>query len=225
MNEHTITLSTGKLTYLQAGQGRPLLYLHPAGGVRRSPVLAGLAQSFDVHVPVFPGWEGTEFHEGVKSRGDLARLVAEFHGRVIGKRCDVMGWSLGGAVALWLALERPELVDHLVLECPGGLISVDPKIKRVNRVLLEHYGAEDGKDEALLARVGEVAHTTLILQGTDDGTVPAPSAQLLKGRLKKAFLVYIWRAGHNLEMDQPERVLGVVREFLEHSDAFMVNRG
>jgi pimeloyl-ACP methyl ester carboxylesterase len=136
-----------------------------------------------------------------------------------------MGWSLGGAVALWLALERPELVDHLVLECPGGLMSVDPKIKRVNRALLEHYGAEDGKDEALLARVAEVAHTTLILQGTDDGTVPAPSARLLKARLKKAFLVYVWKAGHNLEMDQPGRVLGVVREFLAHSDAFMVNRG
>jgi pimeloyl-ACP methyl ester carboxylesterase len=105
------------------------------------------------------------------------------------------------------------------------LISVDPKIKRVNRALLEHYGAEDGKDEALLARVGEVAHTTLILQGTDDGTVPAPSAQVLKGRLKKAFLVYIWQAGHNLEMDQPERVLAVVDEFLRHSDAFIVNRG
>lgn len=225
MNEHTIALSTGRLTYLQAGQGRPLLYLHPAGGVRRSPVLAGLTRSFDVHVPVFPGWEGTDLHEKLKTRRDLAAMVAEFHGAVIGKRSDVMGWSLGGAVALWLALERPELVDHLVLECPGGLTSVDPKIKRVNRALLEHYGAEDGKDEALLARVGEVGHTTLILQGSDDGTVPAPSAQLLKGRLKKAFLVYIWQAGHNLEMDQPERVLAVVDEFLRHSDAFIVNRG
>ena len=225
MNEHTVELSTGKLTYLKAGQGRPLLYLHPAGGVRRSPVLAGLAQSFDVHVPVFPGFEGTDLHPNLKTRQALAGMLAEFHGRLIGKRCDVVGWSFGGAVALWLALERPELVDHLVLECPGGLISVAPTIKRVNRALLEHYGAEDGKDEALLARVGEVGHTTLILQGTDDGTVPAPSARLLKERLKKAFLVYVWQAGHNLEMDQPERVLGVVREFLEHSDAFMVNRG
>jgi pimeloyl-ACP methyl ester carboxylesterase len=172
MKEHAIELSTGKLTYFQAGSGRPLLYLHPAGGVRRSKVLEGLAESFALYVPVIPGFEGTAIHPEVKSRQALARLAAEFIDRVIGSRCDVMGWSFGGCVALWLALERPQLVDHLVLECPAGLYSIDKRIKRVNRALLEHYGAEDGKDEALLARVAEVGHTTLILQGTDDGTIP-----------------------------------------------------
>ena len=225
MREHSVKLSSGNVSYFQTGSGRPLLYLHPAGGVRRSKVLEGLGQAFSLYVPVIPGFEGTSFHPEVKTRQALAALIAEFVDRVIGGRCDVMGWSFGGAVALWLALQRPELVDHLVLECPAGLLSIDPKIKRVNRALLEHYGAEDGKDEALLARVGEIGQTTLIVQGTDDGTIPAPSAQHLKGLLKKAFLVYVWQAGHDLEMDQPERVLGVVKGFLEHSDAFMVNRG
>jgi pimeloyl-ACP methyl ester carboxylesterase len=136
-----------------------------------------------------------------------------------------MGWSFGGCVALWFALERPQLVDHLVLECPAGLYSIDPRIKRVNRAILEHYGAEDGKDEALLARVAQVGHTTLIIQGIDDGTTPPASAQLLKGLLKKAFRVYLWQASHDLEVHQPERVLALVRDFLERSDAFMVNRG
>jgi pimeloyl-ACP methyl ester carboxylesterase len=112
-----------------------------------------------------------------------------------------------------------------VLECPAGLYSIDPRIKRVNRALLEHYGAQDGKDEALLARVAEVGHTTLIIQGTDDGTIPAASARLLKGLLKKAFLVYLSQASHDIEVDQPERVLALVRDFLERSDSFMVNRG
>ena len=44
MNEHSVRLSSGELTYLRAGSGRPLLYLHPAGGVRRSKGLEGLAQ-------------------------------------------------------------------------------------------------------------------------------------------------------------------------------------
>ena len=225
MEDKKIRLKSGELSYFHAGSGRPLLWLHPAGGIRRSKVLEGLGQSFALYVPVFPGFEGTSFHPEVKTRQALGALAAEFLERVIGGRCDVMGWSFGGAVALWLALERAELVDHLVLECPAGLYSVDKKIKRVNRALLEHYGAEDGKDEGLLARVGEIGQTTLILQGTEDGTIPAPSAQLLKGRLKKAFLVYVWQAGHDIETDQPQRVLGVVKEFLEHSDAFMVNRG
>lgn len=214
MEERSVQLSTGVLQYFRAGEGKSLLYLHPAGGVRRSKVLEGLGRSFSLYVPVVPGFEGTPLHEKVRSRKALAGLTAEFAERVIGARCDVMGWSFGGAVALWLALERPELVERLVLECPAGLMSIDPKIKRVNRALLEHYGAEDGKDEALLARVGEIGHAALIVQGTDDGTIPPPSAERLKALLKKASLVYVQQAGHDLEMDQPERVLGVVKEFL-----------
>jgi pimeloyl-ACP methyl ester carboxylesterase len=214
MNEQSIRLSSGELTYLHAGSGRPLLYLHPAGGVRRSKVLEGLAQSFALYVPVFPGFEGTPFHPGIGTRRALAKLVAEFHANVVKTRCDVMGWSFGGCVALWLALERPQLVERLVLECPAGLISIDPRIKRVNRALLEHYGAGDGKDEALLARVGEIGHPTLILQGSDDGTIPPASAELLDGILENAILVSIPQAGHDLEVDQPERVLAAARKFL-----------
>jgi pimeloyl-ACP methyl ester carboxylesterase len=214
MNEHSVRLSSGELTYFRAGSGSPLLYLHPAGGVRRSKVLEGLAQSFDLYVPVMPGFEGTAFHAAVVTRQSLASMVAEFHHRVISKPCGVMGWSFGGAIALWLALEHPRLVERLVLECPAGLASIDPRIKRVNRALLEHYGAQDGKDEALLARVAGIGHATLILQGTDDGTIPPASAELLKGILRNAALISIPQAGHDLEVDQPARVLAAAREFL-----------
>jgi pimeloyl-ACP methyl ester carboxylesterase len=214
MNEHSVRLTSGELTYFRAGSGRPLLYLHPAGGVRRSKVLEGLAQSFALYVPVMPGFEGTSFHPAVRTRQALAAMAAEFLQAIIGPRCVVMGWSFGGAVALWLALEHPQLVERLVLECPAGMISIDPHIKRVNRALLEHYGAQDGKDEALLARVAEIGHATLILQGTDDGTTPPASAELLAGMLKNALLITIPHAGHDLEVDQPARVLAAAREFL-----------
>ncbi len=215
MEERSVRLSTGVLHYFEAGGGRPLLYLHPAGGVRRSPVLEGLAKRRALYIPVIPGFEGSAFHDGVSTRAALGNLAGEFIGRVIGNRCDVMGWSFGGCVALWLALQHPARVDRLVLECPAGMIGIAPTIKRVNRALLEHYGAEDGKDEALAARVAEVAHATLIVQGADDATIPAPSAQLLERLLKKASLVSVPRAGHDIEVDQPARVLAVVEEFLE----------
>jgi 4,5:9,10-diseco-3-hydroxy-5,9,17-trioxoandrosta-1(10),2-diene-4-oate hydrolase len=37
------------------------------------------------------------------------------------RRCTVLGNSLGGAIALGLALEHPALVERLVLMAPGGL--------------------------------------------------------------------------------------------------------
>jgi pimeloyl-ACP methyl ester carboxylesterase len=47
--------------------------------------------------------------------------------------------------------------------------------------------------------------------------------QLLKSRLRRAFLVYVWDAAHNIEVDQPGRVAALVQSFLERSDAFVVS--
>ncbi len=163
----------------------------------------------------------------------------------------MIGCSFGGAVALWLAIQRPDLVDHLVLECPAGLQTIDAKlradpaefrkalfvhpekavapmklkeIEAVNRRMLTHYGAEDGKDPGLLERISEVKNPTLILHGTEDRIIGRESMQLLKGRLAKSFLVYVWDAAHSIEVDQPERMLELVEGFLERSEAFVVNR-
>ena len=231
------------------GSGRPLVYLHPAGGVRWTGVLERLARSRTLHVPTFPGFDGTETEASVSSRQGLARLVGEYIERNIGTACDVMGCSFGGAVALWLALERPELVDHLVLECPAGLQTIDPTLRKNphafykalfahpekvayekkpepiearNRAMLAHYEAEDGKDVALLENVSQVKATTLILHGTEDRIVQAETVRLLKSRLQRAFLVYVWDAAHSIEVDQPERMSALVESFLERSEAFVV---
>jgi pimeloyl-ACP methyl ester carboxylesterase len=231
------------------GSGRALVYLHPAGGVRWTRVLERLAQARTLHVPTFPGFDGTATDGKVNSRQGLARLVGDYIEKNIGTACDVMGCSFGGAVALWLALERPELVDHLVLECPAGLQSIDPalrsnphafykalfahpekvsyekkaeEIEARNRAMLAHYGAADGKDPELLENISRLRATTLIVHGTEDRIIAAETMRLLKSRLARAFLVYVWDAAHNIEVDQPERMGTLVESFLERSDAFVV---
>jgi len=226
---------------------RPLVYLHPAGGVRLTKVLEKLKP----RMPVFPGFDGTPTISGLNSRKALGKWVGEFIDREIGGPCDVIGCSFGGAVALWLAIQRPELVDHLVLECPAGLQAIDaklradpaefrkalfvhpekaiaapksPEIEATNRRMLAHYGAEDGKDQDLLRQLETIKHRALILHGTEDRIIGRESVQLLKSRLAKSFLVYVWDAAHNIEVDQPERVLELVEGFLERSEAFVVNR-
>src|SRR5947199_256990 len=58
MQVRKISLSTGELTYFVAGEGRTILYLHAAGGVRWTRVLEGLAKWFRLTVPVIPGFDG-----------------------------------------------------------------------------------------------------------------------------------------------------------------------
>jgi pimeloyl-ACP methyl ester carboxylesterase len=209
------------------GSGRALVYLHPAGGVRWTKLLERLAETHTVHMPTFPGFDGTAIDSEVRTRQGLGRLVGDYIQKEIGKACDVMGCSFGGAVALWLAVERPECVDHLVLECPGGLQSIDPALRgdagERNRAMLAHYGAEDGKDAELLENLSRVEATTLILHGTEDRIIAAESMRRLKSALRRAFLVYVWDAAHDIEVDQPDRVLPVVQSFLERSDAFVVS--
>jgi pimeloyl-ACP methyl ester carboxylesterase len=209
------------------GTGRPLVYLHPAGGVRWTRFLREICVNRAVHVPTFPGFDGTATDPKVRSRQSLGRLVGDYIQKEIGKPADVMGASFGGAVALWLAVERPECVDHLVLECPGGLQTIDPALRgdaeERNRTMLAYYGAEDGKDADLLENLSRVEATTLILHGTEDRIIAAESMQRLKSALRRAFLVYVWGAAHDIEVDQPDRVLPVVQSFLERSDAFVVS--
>jgi pimeloyl-ACP methyl ester carboxylesterase len=204
------------------GTGRPLVYLHPAGGARWTVALETLARTHTVHMPTFPGFDGTPVDRDVNSRRALGGLVADYIHQEIGQACDVMGCSFGGAVALWLAIERPQCVDHLVLECPAGLQSIDPALRKSPHAMLAHYGAEDGKDPELLHALDRVRATTLILHGTDDRIIAAETMRLLKSRLARAFLIYVWDAAHNIEVDQPVRLAGLVQSFLERSDAFVV---
>ena len=50
------------------GNGRALVYLHPAGGVRWTRALEILAHTHTIHMPTFPGFDGTAPVENVKSR-------------------------------------------------------------------------------------------------------------------------------------------------------------
>src|SRR5258708_8053399 len=104
-----------------AGEGRPIVYLHPAGGVRWTRVLEGLSKSFALYVPVMPGFDGTSAHGAVESMQGLAKLMGEFIDKVIGGPRDVMGCSFRGSVALWLAAPPPRRAGHLPLPCPSGV--------------------------------------------------------------------------------------------------------
>src|SRR5258707_14785749 len=115
-----VLLSSGELTYFAAGEGRPLVYLHPAGGVRWTRALEGLSKSFALHVPVMPGFDGTSAHGAVESMQGLAKLMGEFIDKVIGGPSDVMGCSFGGCVALWLPGARAGPRAPLVVRWSAG---------------------------------------------------------------------------------------------------------
>ncbi len=167
------------------------------------------------------------------------------------RTCDLIGHSFGGWVAAWLALLRPDRIGQLVLGAASGFRPLDAAspitdpaarsramalyphqapgdadpvaVVAANREMFMAYSGRRLRDEELITRLGEIDRLTLILHGTADGIVPQASSQLLRARIRRSFLVYVWDAAHALATDQPERVLALTESFLERSESFVVN--
>lgn len=97
------------------GSGPPLVVLH--GWAMHSglwaPTLPRLASRFRVHLVDLPG-HGLTPPMAPMTLAGIAAAVAE-HFASLPEPPTVLGWSLGGAVALQWALDRPDAVAKLVL--------------------------------------------------------------------------------------------------------------
>jgi pimeloyl-ACP methyl ester carboxylesterase len=105
-----------------AGRGEPLVLVHGVGanrGIWRR-VIRRMAAERLVLAPDLPGF-GDSPPVGAGFRLDeAAGALADALGARVTAPFDLVGNSLGGAVALTLALKRPELVRRLVLVAPAG---------------------------------------------------------------------------------------------------------
>ncbi len=248
-------LASGPLDYYVAGTGSPLVYLHSAGGPRFTSSLERLAATHTVYVPVAPGFGGTDRIAAVSTVQQLAAHYAAFVDSLGVDAVDLVGHSFGGWTALHLALAAKGRIGQLVLEAPAGLHpkgsvpeggtpeeiqarffvhpervpARDPEQAESNQAAFAAYRTasvgSDGADQELVDRLGEIEPWTLVLLGTKDGVVPAETGRLLKRSLQHAYLMYVYEAAHNIEIDQPERFDRVVGEFLKRGEAFIINFG
>lgn len=113
--------------------GEPLLLLHGLGGAAANWALLApqLARTRRVCVVDLPGHAGSEplpAAPGLAPFADRAAAVAESEGLL---PADVVGHSLGGLVALRLAVRRPEAVRRLVLAAAAGISSSTRGAERV----------------------------------------------------------------------------------------------
>lgn len=108
----------------RAQQGKALVLIHGLGsrGEDWSPMIPTLAAAgFHVYVPDLLGFGRSPQPDVDYTITLQEHTVLDFMKAVGIEDADVGGWSMGGWVALKLTLDRPELVDRLVVFDSAGI--------------------------------------------------------------------------------------------------------
>jgi pimeloyl-ACP methyl ester carboxylesterase len=236
-------VTNGSVWYDERGRGEPLLLLH--GGAVDSRFFdqnsGPLAERFRVITTDLWGHGRTADREGPFSLESFAKDVAELIERVAAGPVDLLGHSIGAAVALTLALRRPDLVQRLV-EVSGGFsheaeigtqgMGIDQMVEQTVAFLGARYGevSPDGEDHfpivvrkefelssrepALTAReVGAVTHRTLVMVADDDITPLEHSLEFYRA-LPNSELAVVPGTSHFLLQEKPALCNAIILDFL-----------
>ena len=114
-----------RLRYFVAGAGDPLLLVHGLGGAATNWTLLApeLTRRHRVLIPDLPGHGGSSPLPAVPNMSAFADRIALLTEREQATPAAVVGHSLGGVVALRMALRHPGHVTRLILAAAAGISS------------------------------------------------------------------------------------------------------
>lgn len=235
-----IQLGSVNTWYDEHGEGRPLVLLH--GGLVDArffqPNIGPLAENFHVYTPERRGHGHTADVEGRISYQLMADDTIAFLEQVVGKPADLVGHSDGAFVAMLVAMQRPELVDRLVMisggynksgEAIGGM---EFDVDQVVQFLSAAYGEVSPDGEAhfpvVAAKIGEMMKTEpdlnvselvkvtqrSLVMFSDDDLMTLEHAVDMYNALPNAELAVVPGTSHFLTQEKPDLVNTIVLDFL-----------
>jgi pimeloyl-ACP methyl ester carboxylesterase len=247
-----------------AADSTPLLMIMGSSGTMDmwSPeFVSDLAQGREVVVFDNRGMGETTDSGGVYQLSQLADDTAGLIAALGNDSMDVLGWSMGGDVAIDLAVRYPNLVSRLVSYAgsAGGPKSV-PMSKKTLAVMTDMSGSVEERGMRLLTllfpqayrdanpkyyesfpqtteqmsaaatelqdrAIGEwkgvwsglagISCPTLFVTGAEDVITPPQNAKLMAAVVPGAELEVVPGAGHGLMYQEPQKLAGVVMDFLD----------
>ncbi len=196
----------------------PIVFLPGAGGRAAfwRPVADRLSDLGPAHLLAYPGFGDVPPDPRVASLDDLLAWVVA---RLPQGRSDVVAQSMGGVLAMRLAVERPARVDRLVLAATSGGVDVARLGGADWRP--EYRGSlpgappwfEDDRSD-LTARLGAIRAPTLLLCGDADPVSPPAVARFLAARIPGARVAIVPGGGHAFASERPDEVARLVRAHL-----------
>jgi len=243
-NGNYVDAGSVRTYYEKTGSGDPLVLFH--GGFCTAETFDGitphLAQDYTVFVPERRGHGHTADVAGPITYKNMAVDMIAFLDAISVSHAHLVGFSDGAMVALLVALERPDLVNRLVLigqpiNHDGAPDFVRAMIPNFSQEMLpphfkeqyaaaspdgpEHFDVVFEKVRAELIRepnmkfedVAGLAAPTLVLLGDHDMITPEHAMALVRS-IPVAQLGIVPGAEHSLPMDKPDLVVRLVADFL-----------
>ena len=120
-----------KVHLRRGGKGDPLLFLHGASGAPVvMPFMEKLAQRFDVLVPEHPGYGKSDEPEWLENIHDMAYFYLDFLKQLGLRNVTIVGSSMGGWMAMEIAVRDTSRLKSLVLVSPAGIsIAIQPPME------------------------------------------------------------------------------------------------
>ena len=195
-----------------------LLFLPGASGNTQfwKPVANQLRHPGARRFLAWPGFGGVAPEPGVNGIHDLVtRAVREITAPVA-----LIAQSMGGIIAIRAALEKPDLVRHLVLSVTSGGIDTTslgaedwrPAFLRENPETPRWFADEQAD---LSERIREIAIPVLLLWGDADPISPIAVGRRLAELLPRAELVVVKGGTHDLIAERAAEVAPHIDRYLE----------
>jgi len=195
-----------------------LVFLPGAGGSMSfwRPVADRLADLGPTRVLGYPGFGELPADPTLGSLGDLFGAVVQ---QMPAGPSHLIAQSMGGVLAVRVAIERPELVSRLVLVATSGGVDMARlggadwrREYRASRPSVPSWFIDDRTD--LTDRLRCIRAPTLLLFGDQDPIAPVSVALFLGERIADSHIVAVAGGTHALANERPDEVASIIRDHL-----------
>jgi pimeloyl-ACP methyl ester carboxylesterase len=231
ITDNETTVMGHRVRYYRAGTGPNVLLVHGGASDRRDwlGTLAALADRFTMYAPDLAGFGDTERRAAGYYLTDLIDFLEQFIETLGLGHPTLVGHSLGGRVALGVAIARPDLVDNLVLVDAAGLgrtsrlglalVAVFERLRKLLRLpspsptFLAHE--DDDPDWACVEDLPKISAPTLIIWKERDPYLPVANARRAAQLIPGAILEFVPGTGHAPHKSDADTFQRLLTDFLE----------
>src|SRR5216683_1691970 len=218
------------VAWFEVGRGAPLILIHGLADDHRAwrRALPDLVLRHRVLMYDLRGHGETSLGRPDGTLTQLAADLASLMKSIGVGSADVAGFSLGGTIAMRMAIDHPELVKRLVLVATSsrvGKTAADWYRRRVDMVEQEdpELRATLDRDTAdvyaqapaeLDPELAGISAPTLIVASELDRHCPPKAAEVIAAGIKGSRMEVIAGAGHPIPVEKPRELAGSMNAFL-----------